>query len=260
VADFEMPEPTRLMVAGDWHHATHWGVSAIRHAKFNDCDAILHVGDFGYWPAWDEVTQTQLGTCVYTQRLRQECEEQGIPLYWLCGNHENHRALYPGQGDQWLRHLPRGHRWQWWNKTWMSVGGGVSVNYPDILREGFDYFPEEELTQEQLEHCLRPGAVDIVIAHDAPTGVDIPGVHAIQKQDRNSTDWPRERLDASWAHRGLLSQIADAKDPYYWFHGHYHVRYNAERGPVTKVIGLDCNGPLKNRDHNIVILTPEDLK
>jgi hypothetical protein len=269
--EFDMPEPSRLMLAGDWHGGRHQAERAIEAAAKDGVDAIIHLGDFGYWPAWEEHTSSQTGPCAFSARVRGWAEEAGIPLYWLDGNHENHDALHPGQGNQWLRHLPRGHRWQWWGKTWMAIGGGVSVD-KKFRTQGDDWFPEETLTPEQWEHCMREGDVSIVVSHDCPSGVLIPGVHALQKQGKTPegdilpAPWfPIEQLHESEAHRGLLGDIADEKDPAYWFHGHYHTRYNGTRknpkwvqgGPVTSVHGLDEGGA--GLQPNVVIITEKDL-
>jgi hypothetical protein len=254
-ADFDMPEPKRLMIAGDWHGDRGWAESAIRLAKEADCDAILHLGDWGYWPAYDEITQSQTGGCYFTTKIKEFTKRQRIPIYWLDGNHENHEALHPGQGDQWLRHLPRGHRWNWWGKTWMSVGGGVSVD-KSVRTPGYDWFPGEVLSPVQLEYCLREGDVDVVVAHDCPTGVEIPGVHGQGKTKNVGGFFPPEAIAESEDNRALMGIIADEKKPAWWFHGHYHSRYNGER-EQTKVFGLD-----KNRSHlnlNTVILTEKDL-
>lgn len=261
---FDMPEPTRLLIAGDWHGGQHWAVRAIKHAKKAGCDAILQVGDFGYWPAYDEFTLSQTGGCHFSSVVREAAQKTGIPVYWLDGNHENHHALVPGQGDQWLRHLPRGHRWQWWGKTWMAIGGGVSVDRY-VRTPGYDWFPEETLTPQQLDYCLRPGEVDIVVAHDAPIEAKIPGIHAEEKNGERVNFFPPELIAASQEHRGLMSEIAKDKMPAYWFHGHYHSRYNdiwvdpkwTVGGPGMQVVGLDMNGTHLNL--NTVILTQKDL-
>lgn len=255
--EFDMPEPTRLMIAGDWHGARHWATQVLERAKRDKCDAVLQLGDFGYWPQWEESTMSQTGVCAYSQALRKRAAELEIPLYWVDGNHENHDALYPGQGDKWLRHLPRGHRWTWWDKTWMAAGGGVSVDQ-DRRTMGFDWFKAEEMNAPQMEYCLREGDVDVVVAHDCPDGVEIPGVHGQAKTKDPHGFFPPELIRLSENHRKLVSMIVEDKHPSYWFHGHYHVRYNATHPDGTKIVGLGMNRT-GHLDENVVILTRGDL-
>ena len=250
---FDMPEPTKLMVAGDWHGSYRWVELVFERARAQGCDTILQLGDFGYWPAWEEHTQTQTGISPFLARVHELAERIGIPVYWLDGNHENHGALTPGQGDRWVRHLPRGHRWQWWGKTWMAVGGGVSVD-KEARTPGYDWFPEETLTPEQFEHCLREGPVDIIVSHDCPAGVLIPGVHALQKQGKIETGelrtdcwFPLAQLYESEAHRGLLRDIVDRTGARLVLHGHYHVFHHSPLEPTLTVIGLDRDNTLFNR-------------
>lgn len=257
MTEFDMPEPTRLMVAGDWHGARHFATQALERAKRDGCEAVIQVGDFGYWPQWEEHTQSQTGHCAYSRALRKRAEELQIRLYWIDGNHENHHALEPGQGDEWLRHLPRGHRWNWWGKTWMAIGGGVSVDQ-DRRTPGFDWFPEEILNHEQLDHVMRDGEVDIVVAHDCPDRVEIPGVHGVAKTKDPHGWFPADLIRLSESNRALMGGIADDKHPAYWFHGHYHQRYNSQRDS-TRIIGLGMNRP-GHLDENIVVLTAKDVQ
>lgn len=259
-----MPEPTRLMIAGDWHGSRTWARQMISWAENAKVDAILQLGDFGYWPRWSEHTQTQTGVCTFTSDVHDMAEKAMIPIYWVDGNHENHDALEPGQGDYWLRHLPRGHRWQWWGKTWMAVGGGVSVD-KKVRTAGWDWFPGEVLSPQQYEHVMREGGVDIVVAHDTVAEIEIPGVHGQDKTKNADGFFPPEAIEESEANRALMSTIAEEKLPSYWFHGHYHSRYNGtwknpgwiEGGPAMMVVGLDMNGTTLRK--NAVILTKDDL-
>lgn len=253
--EFDMPEPERLLMAGDWHHNSMWGERVYRHALRGDCKALLQLGDWGYWPDWDPVRSTQDGPCRYTQKMRKVASQHHMPSYWLDGNHENHDALTPGQGDEWLRHLPRGHRWNWWGLTWMSVGGGVSVD-ADRRSPNIDWFPTEVLSPEEYEYCMRDGQVDVIVAHDAPDKFNIPGVHG-QGKTKNEHGWFAADLIArSEENRALMGTICDEKNPKFWFHGHYHERHNSLRGD-TQVIGLDMDGNHMNL--NTLILTPKDL-
>jgi hypothetical protein len=230
--DFAMPEPTKLLIAGDWHGHYQWALNVFTYAKREVVDAILHLGDFGYWPSWDEHTMSQTGPCYFLDRVTEYARDFGIPIYWIDGNHENHDALVPGMGhDGIIRHLPRGHRWEWFGKTWMAVGGAQSVDqYVRIPHK--EWFPDEVLSGEQFTYCMRDGHVDVIVAHDAPEGAKIPGL--------NDPTWPRDLLEKSKSHRQLMYLIAVETGATEWFHGHYHRHYQSEIGPMV-ITGLDMD-------------------
>lgn len=133
-----------------------------------------------------------------------------------------------------VAHLPRGLRWTWHGRTWMALGGAHS---PDrqMRKEGKSWWPQEHLSDADIEAAIAPGAVDVIVAHDAPDKVDIPGL--------SPTAFPVREIAASEEHRRQVGQVVDATTPELFFHGHYHRRYNARRGR-TLVVGLaDDGGP-----------------
>lgn len=275
--DIDMgPDPDLLMIAGDWHGNTRWAQAAIEAAYVKGADAILQVGDFGYWPG-----EQSLGD-GYLTKLNEQLEHYDLNLFWLDGNHENHELLNPGFKSGRIQHLPRGFRWQWWGKTWMSVGGGVSVD-KEWRTEGVSWFPEETLTPEQFEYSTREGKVDIIVSHDTVDNYRIPGVHAAGKQGDDPTRdecdecgltsgahkmscnqqsfFPADAIADSEAHRNLLGQIVDATRPDYLFHGHYHSRYNkvVDRpyGPLT-IVGMAEDA--SQMGLNTLVLSSVDLE
>lgn len=255
-----LPEPAKILLAGDWHGAAAWGRHAIEHAALHGCEVIVQLGDFGFW------RKESPASAEYLNVLQKALAKHDIELYWVDGNHEDHGRLEPMQHwhEPWvtlnaysrITYLPRGYRWEWWGKTWMAVGGAVSVD-KDWRTEGVDWWPEEELTDADLAHALRPGPVDIVIAHDAPKGVNIPGIGPDTKQRPNESPWPHHVLVQAEAHRAKMRQIWDAHHPTWWFHGHYHRHYEEFFGEHGKVVGLDMNGTKMLT--NTRVLTPADV-
>lgn len=138
----------------------------------------------------------------------------------------------------------------------MAVGGGVSV---DKLwrRPQIDWFPEETLTPRQFEYCMRDGSVDIIVSHDCPDGIHIPGVHAADKQYlADNGGYPTEAIIDGEDHRKLIRQIAQQVGAKLLIHGHYHVRYESAIDGLG-VIGLDRDESTI-RD-NTMILTRESV-
>ena len=236
----EMPEPSRVMVVGDVHHKLHFMSYVINSAIKDDVDAIIQVGDLGVWPFRDS---------HFIEGVNDLLSDTNIRFYWLDGNHEDHSCINPGMRLGNLQHLPRGFRWQWWDKTWMSVGGGVSVD-KHWRTPGIDWFPEETLSLAEAEYCARPGKVDIILSHDCPDQVDIPGLF------EHAGWYPAEAIAESEEHRGVLGRICDATTPELLIHGHLHIAHRSFRPrSSTKIIGLDRDGtPLESSTH---LLIPE---
>jgi predicted phosphodiesterase len=240
VVDLDMgADPKRIMVSGDWHGNTHFALESITYAaEQGGCDVMIQVGDFGFW--------TDTGaTRMYLDRVQGAARRAGIRLYWLDGNHEDHsrRAEFNDSGRPNVIYLPRGFRWTWWGKRFMSVGGAVSVDKRDRT-PGRSWWPEEELTEDELAYACRDDktTVDVVFAHDCPLGVDIPGIGP--DNDHRPTGappgWPPDVLAHADFHRGKMKVIADKMQPELWIHGHYHIPYRLQSGKTT-FIGLGCD-------------------
>lgn len=253
-------EPNKVMVAGDWHGNPYWAEQAIKYAKRNGVDTIVHVGDYGFWTPSER-------TYAYLLGSNQLLEELDMRLIWVDGNHEDHSQLdecnVPGGkptvfGDlDRIMHLPRGFRWEWWGMTWMALGGAHSINRSE-LTEGYDWWPGEFLTDEQVEYASRPGGVDVLISHDAPTGADIPGIGA---NHQPKCAWTPGDLVLAEEHRRIVRGVVDATQPRVLIHGHYHVNYRAKlkrEGGTTEIFGLDRDNSTIAR--NTMFLTREVLE
>lgn len=254
-----MREPERVLAVGDLHGNAHAAQMSLEYARRNGCDAIVQVGDFGLWRNNDD-TARYLGT------VEREAAELDIDFYWLDGNHEDHTRIDHG----WVTaqyttlykriiYLPRGYRWTWWGKRFMAVGGAVSVD-KHMRTAGKSWWPEEELTDSQVEYACRDDGtpVDVVFSHDCPLGVDIPGVGRDLKTG-NTNGWPYDVLLEAERHRIKMRKIFDATRPKLWTHGHYHVRYQAFLGlEPTAFVGLGCDG---DRMFNLCqVISPEDIE
>lgn len=239
----DMPEPTKLALVGDSHGDLYFMERVIEEAYEAGVDTLFQLGDFGYWPP-AHIIDRKHPKDHFLDGLDLWLTLSDMRLYWIDGNHEAHNRLEPGMSTVRTQHIPRGHRWRWWGKDWMGVGGGVSVD-KKRRTEGYDWFPEEELTSGQLTDCLRDGNVDIVLAHDAPPGV--PGLKP----------WlfPAESIAESDGHQRVMATICDMKMPELWIHGHYHVAYTSER-MATTVRGLASNIEVNG---SVMYMTADDL-
>lgn len=243
-----LPEPNRIMMLGDTHGNTVWTCNAVNYAADNGANVIVQVGDFGHWTPG-------ASTKSFLLHVHKALEEHGVTLYWVRGNHEDHadiRERLAGSREAQplykkyprIIHLPDGFRWNWFGKDWMALGGAASVDR--LTRTpGKSWWPEEVLSDEDVEYASRPGNVDIIVAHDCPFGVDIPKIGTGSSPNTDS-GWPLATLIESGEHRRRVRQVVDAVRPKVLVHGHYHLRYQAfgelPGGERFLVHGLDCDG------------------
>jgi hypothetical protein len=142
-------------------------------------------------------------------------------------------------------HLPRGHRWLWGDTVWVAPGGAVSVDRYGRT-EDVSWFRDEVLTDDQVDQIVAGGTADVIVSHDAPSGVrtlerrlslDLPA------SERESW-WPDDLLEKSDDHMKGVQRLVLGVRATRIFHGHHHVRYDdvlaGMRGSV-KVTGLGDN-------------------
>ena len=218
-------EPSRIGIAGDWHGNTRAAVRAIQEMCriLPEPRIILHAGDFGAWP--EDKTFTWAGEVMerqtYLEAVSEALEAGNAELRFVDGNHEHHPWLAGvTEGDAeanlapCVKHLRRGTRWTWHGKTWLALGGAVSVD--KLLRtEGSDWFPEEAVTDEQEAAVIAGGHADVMLTHDAPSDAPLVLVRPAPAA------W-QPMLAFADAHRERMQRICEAVKPSYLFHGHYH--------------------------------------
>lgn len=250
MAEREMPN--RVLVAGDWHGNTEWAVKVIRLADEllagEHVKVIIHLGDFGIWPG--------ANGAEYLGAVSEALADDRHELLFIDGNHEDFGWLDVVEAGK--RHpdgsihpphsiapsvwwMPRGYRWEWHGRTWLAVGGGVSLDRV-IRTEGRNWWPQEEITDEQEAAIIKGGHADVMISHDRPSGV----VHTFP--DRPSWWDPRD-IARSERHEERMQRIVDAVRPSHLIHGHLHRCYGRTcdfgYGPV-RVTGLNRDGEAGN--------------
>ncbi len=166
--------PQRLAFIGDWHGNWPWTQRAINYAYENSAEIILQMGDFAYFYGHDD---------KYLDDLSEGLQDLGIPLMFVDGNHECFPDLYSypilDNGLRMVRdfiyHIPRGYRWNWSGVDFMGVGGAYSVDRRwRKLNES--WWLEETISDDDVAYASRPGNVDVLVSHDCPSGVTIPGL------------------------------------------------------------------------------------
>lgn len=222
----------RIAISGDWHGDMKFSKKAVHFAKRHGADALLHVGDFGFWGLDDS----------FLKVLSEEVVSLDLPIFFIDGNHEDHQALnlIPLNDDKTrtvaenIFHLPRGFRWEWDGVSFLALGGAPSFDRGNRT-EGFDWFPEETISTGDSYRAVADGHADIMLTHDAPSSVIVPDLPL-----REVTQIEKDCAQ----HRRLLDSIVEQVTPNYLFHGHYHKFYNdlvEYDSHKTLVVGLDMN-------------------
>lgn len=232
----------KILFAGDIHADLKHADYLFRVASRFEVDCIFALGDFGYWPRFPKAS-------AFAAEIPQMAHRYGIPVYWLDGNHEDHDSLdkltggvrddFVPMGDRysgshWLWYSPRGHTWEWGGVRFMSVGGAYSVDKA-VRKPGLDWFPQEDITDDDVDHAIAQGKVDVLLTHDVPSVAPVLEKLLIVKGRRYKLIPEAEK------NRIQLEKVRVATRPKLLFHGHYHVNYR-ERIDGTLIVGLDCNG------------------
>ena len=240
--------PNRIIVAADWHGNTTWAWQVISQARElladEDQRVILHLGDFGIWPGLDGED--------YLAEVSEALDEADAGLWFVDGNHEDFDQLTAALAKSGMRApipvwtavgnriswLPRGHRWEWHGRTWLALGGAVSVDRAIRVKENLGWWPEEEITDEQEAAVVAGGPADVMVTHDCPAGV----VHAFGPRPAECAETDLARSER---HAQRLQRVTDAVQPSHLMHGHLHMAYQRVcdfgYGPV-EVTGLDRDG------------------
>jgi predicted phosphodiesterase len=229
---------SRALVVGDMHgNLFAWQRTILPAFKKLGADLIIQVGDFGY--GWNADYLTELDGIL--DDASDACGKR-VHAYWLDGNHENFDQLEqvgafpnqvtPQETSDHTTYLPRGYVWEWHGKRLMALGGAYSVDkfYRTPHRS---WWPQEEITEEDVVRAQLAGHVDVFFAHDCFQGVRVPGVHADWKQDEFEEVCRPNR-------QRLLVAVASAT-PGLFVHGHFHKNYTQEHVlGVERIVGLNC--------------------
>lgn len=219
----------RVLLLGDTHGNTGWVRElALPIANSVSADAIFQLGDFGYWDTGGEFVNT--------------VSRSSIPFYFIDGNHENHPRLPVERGKVVnltgnLHYVPRGSVLNWDGVKVLAVGGAHSIDRA-YRTPGIDWFPEEDISEEDVRFAVSSLTCDVMLAHDAPSTAKLPLVTPYDAV------W-RAELPACEANRERVSVIVDAVKPSLYVHGHYHSKWDfSVKRPwgEYRIVGLDCDG------------------
>lgn len=245
----------KIGVAGDWHGNKGWsGIALARFAELG-IKNILQLGDFGFWSG------NSGQKYLYKVNKRLELNEQ--TLFVTLGNHEDYVQVarfqpYPHM-DGWVYDpkypnivvAQRGTRWEWNGVTFVSLGGGNSIDYMGRT-EWLNWWKAERISLADVYNTVAGGYADVMVAHDAPYGVNLFGSH---RESRH--DWLPTEMKYAQESRMTMRQAVDGVKPKLFLHGHYHffanhttVLNDGVDDYTLHSVGLDMDGS----KHNLAVL------
>lgn len=195
----------KTLIVGDIHGD--WGkLNALITKK--QPDMVLQCGDFGWWPKMEVVKPVLYGR----QKLwsLNGVKPGNSKIYWCDGNHEEHPLLMQdGEIHEMysnIYHASRGSTLTLPDgRNIMFIGGADSID-KSMRTPGHDWFPEENINNEQYDRLMSCDKIDIVISHTAPDSFDVVGSEGKIK------DLNRVALDA----------VLEKYKPSLWYFGHWH--------------------------------------
>lgn len=242
--------------AGDWHGDTFWAKQVINVAHQWGIKRIYHVGDFGIWPG-------EFGAS-FIRKTHKWLDKYDMEIWVTPGNHEWWPRLeeiyskYPGQvaptskNYPRIKWLPRGHRWEDDGISFVSLGGAPSIDR-DYRSPGKSWWPEEVITEEDVERTVAGGYADIMITHDSPN----PGVKKVQQIVTGPSTWPPLARIYSDRGRELMTKAFEGVQPKLLVHGHYHVFDIHRGGEKGNIISLANEHMVKGG--NVALIDSEEF-
>jgi hypothetical protein len=245
------------LILGDVHADVSFITIAVEKAIEHDLEAVIVVGDFGYWPEAYFVHRAIKGYPYIYDRdyfesnpefaLKDDLEvipsvtalEYDIPVYFIDGNHEFFGVEgKPGLSqfteiteiNKNLFYVPRGIVERIANTTVAFVGGAASLDRnPEKL--GIHWYEEETITFNDVRTILDyPNDIDVVLSHDIPISYSPPEVRFV--------------LPHAIPGREELEKILTNKCPNHWYSGHYHVndvKYDRRCNTLFRILASNKN-------------------
>lgn len=210
----------RILFAGDWHAGTTFALDTIDTAARLGIDRVVQVGDFGYWPRFEEGRS-------FLSAVSARAVSAGVDVFFCDGNHEDHEflphdsVLDPHEVAPGVNWVPRGTVLEWEGTRLLFFGGAVSVDR-DSRQTGWTWFADEIPSEAAWARAESAGTVDVVVAHDTVPGMPVRGVPPL------SIPWSSRRRATE--HRRRLQALQETVTPALWVHGHWHQRATARLG------------------------------
>lgn len=235
---FSLLDPL-VWVCGDWHgNVSHVErlLPAMRRANAS-VRTILHLGDW-----WME-----------SRPVDYWAQKAGIDRVLVTlGNHEPWSAYSalldeaPGQAIRvsevtWL--LPRPFRFTIAGREVLSLGGAASIDR--LWRtESVDWWPQEQITETQVQEAIAGGSADIMLTHETPDSTPVEEVRQLLEAPPAGVPWQAMAESAASRHR--IERVWSAASPQLLMHGHMHISGAGSDSTGRRVVSFDRDGSPRN--------------
>lgn len=226
-------EKTRLLFCGDLHGDIERAKELIQIAKEHKCSEIVQAGDWGYiWPRDDSHKNLSNILTSYDMSMR-----------FCDGNHDTHPVLRKFSRDTdnnvapGLTYQFRGSKKTVGSVTMVFLGGAPSIDRA-WRTTGISWWPEEEITEQDVEEALKHKGehIDVLVTHDA--AIAPPGI-----KDGGSASFSYRAAQST----AFIMKVIEELKPKLHIHGHYHYRYQGLiKGTVVKGLASNIDSLLDN--------------
>lgn len=144
---------TNILFVGDVHGKFNY---INEYIKDDNPSMVISTGDFGYYPTFFE------------ENIKNINFEK--PVYFIDGNHEDHWALKKLENNVIKNNLiyqPRGSYINVNKHNILFLGGANSIDKHSRI-VGYDWFPEEILTEKDIYNIDDSINYDIIVTHTCP--------------------------------------------------------------------------------------------
>lgn len=243
-----------LGLLGDVHGTASFIHDSFSWFKKNGIHDVVQMGDFWFYDPRELI------------KLSRMAKRFEINFHFIDGNHENFAFLTKKTDEfrdeegnptpvilsEQVTYMPRGIRGTVGDKSFLAMGGAVSVD--QIKRTaGKDWFPEENLTPQDVHVGTQGDPVDIMFTHDLP--LECRSEHTVGKVFD-------EIVEANLVDYNVhMNAIYRYHQPDLLVHGHYHKFYTENvlnySNKEHKVIGLGAD--ISRRGSAVIINSDLEL-
>lgn len=221
------------IILGDVHKEFKRISHQIKLKKISDCD-IIQVGDFGLGFSKSKEESNDLNN------LNKVLKERNINLFVIRGNHDDPSRFSELKNEfSNILILPDYSVFELNGKTYLSIGGAISVDRKERVEFGNIWFPDERVVydEEKLKgHDL--SKIDILLTHTAPNRF-VQHMIAMNVLDNliiedKMINWKDYSLLGECIHEQIsldliLDQLPNITQAYF---GHFHKSYSNFSGRI----------------------------